>query len=819
MRSFVPGRGLAVAALASLLQLGFVAPASAQAADGAVKVSATLSSSRIAAGESTVLQIAIETSGEGAEAIDVPRLEPGLEVTSSQEFSQLQVGYPGGRSRLIRRDLIVRAHLAGSYMIPEVSVTVGGTTYRTRPITLFVEQPRNQPSRVPGRAGDEVLLRAWVEPDTVYVGQQVLLHAEALFPRDLRQRQSRPAAYEAPTPPDFWIQDLPSAVSTGVRSIDGVVFQTQTFRRAYFPLSAGRFMMPPARLTYEVRRGFLYAPEGRELISDSLPIVVLPVPQAGRPGSFSGAVGRFEIAARIEPEALDVGEAATLTVEITGSGNVKALPPPKLPELSGVELFPPTEDAQVDVVDDELRGVKRFTWVLLPEHAGRLELPIEYAFFDPERDRFDVARADPLSLRVTGDGVAAASSNSAAILRPVALEPASRWAEWVRSPAFVLLQVVPLVALLGGVVLRRNSGAIRGRRMRGQLRQAHEKRFAALLGAAASAGSEGAFFSELNVAIRVAIAELLAQPDLGTASRAELLTSLRAHGLTERTATGLDALFGRMDRARFAGTDAGRHERAAIVAEGKRLIERIRGDLEPAGGGSTLAGAIALLCLFAPTTSVYAQTADADFAEGVNAFHGARYTDAASAFTAYVQQRPHDANGWYNLGNAYMREQQRGHAVWAWLRALEIEPRHAAARHNLAVAAPAEAIGVVPTSIRLPRTEAAFALAVVWWVAGCTLAVLIATRSRAAVRVAIGAVSLMIVVAALALPSALHARTAIALGESNLLLAGPAHHSEPLANLRDGSPVTILERRGDWWRVREPHGREGWVEAAFFGEV
>ncbi|MGH7554467.1 MAG: BatD family protein, partial [Longimicrobiales bacterium] len=301
-------RPRAIAGALSVIALASTEPLFAQ---NDIKVEANLSATRIGVGESTILQISIETRGDGADLMDLPQLPPGLEITGSQRFSQLQVAIPSGNSRLIREDLIIRAHVPGEYTIPSFTVRAGGKIYRTKPLVLYVEQGGRARTRSGPPARDEVLLRAWLEPDTVYVGEQVLLNAEALFPRDLRQRQSRPATYEAPTPTDFWIQDLPDAVASGIRSMNGDVYETQTFRRAYFPLAAGSFVMPPARILYEIRRGFLYAPEGRELVSDSLRVVVRPIPEEGQPSSFTGAVGRFTIAARLEPELVGVGEAAT----------------------------------------------------------------------------------------------------------------------------------------------------------------------------------------------------------------------------------------------------------------------------------------------------------------------------------------------------------------------------------------------------------------------------------------------------------------------------------------------------------------------------
>jgi hypothetical protein len=818
MRSRVSGQRVASACVFAwlLLTVGVVA-VSAQAD---VKVDAKLNADRIAVGESVALQVSIETRGEGADQISTPSIPPGLELTGTHEYSSLQVAYPGGRSRLIRRDHIIRAHLPGEYTIPSFTVTVSGRTHRTRSLSLTVEPRR---SSGPGRPGatpgaDEVLLRAWLQPDTVFVGQQVTLSAEALFPRDLRQRQSRPAAYEAPTPPNFWIQDIPDAVTTGVRSLNGVPYETQTFRRVYFPLSAGAYALPPARLVYEIRRGFLYAPESRELVSDSMRVVVRAIPEEGRPASYTGAVGRYTVRAKLEPDAVAEGEAATLTVEIEGRGNVKALPAPHLPELNGIEVYPPSEDSRLEASEDQLGGVKRFTWVLVAGSPGRVELPaIEYGFFDPERRQFDVARASPLALRVSAARARLARTGADTALRPLARAPAARPTYWTRSPMFAALQAVPLLALFAALLLNRNGENLRGRRLRRRLRSARAEDFEALRRAAASAESDPVFFSDFAAAIRVALADLLEDTALRTASRETIVWRVRERGASPEAVRALDTLFQSIDHARFARTPATAVERAAMVALAKRVVDQIDQELWPSRSRAPVAGAVLMCCLFVAPQAAHAS--NDPFAAGVAAYEQQSYAEAAEGFAEYLRGHAYDANGWYNLGNAYLRTGHRGHAVWAWLKTLELQPRHAAARHNLLVADADAALATLPPTFTLSVDEAILAITALWWIGGLTVAVLLAHRRRGAGIIAGVAITLAMTIALLTMPLIMGGPSAVALQESTPLLAGPTPKAEPLASLDAAVPVQILERRGEWWRVRSRDGREGWVESFLFAEV
>jgi hypothetical protein len=330
-----------------------------------VRVSAALSAERINVGGTTTLQVTVETRGAAPEEIRLPSLSSDLEILGTSDYTQTQISVPGGRTRATRREIVIVARSEGVYRIPPVVVRVSGMIYRTAPLDLIVRGGGGASG--PQRGMSSTSLSVTLSEDTVYVGEQILLRAEATFAEEMRTRQSRPATFDPPAPTGFWIQDLPDPISVTLRVREGRTVETQTYRRAYFPLSAGRYRFPPARLHYEVRRGFLYAPETRELVSDSAAIIVLPVPAVGRPRSYVGAVGSLNLNAHIAPLRIRAGEAAVLTVDLDGFANVRALPAPRIPELADVEIFPPTQESRGEVQQDRVGGSKRFRWMLVPQ--------------------------------------------------------------------------------------------------------------------------------------------------------------------------------------------------------------------------------------------------------------------------------------------------------------------------------------------------------------------------------------------------------------------------------------------------------------------
>jgi tetratricopeptide (TPR) repeat protein len=789
-----------------------------------VRVHATIEPATVPIGGRATLSIVAETNGPIAQ-IRMPTLPPGLEILSSQDFTELRFSVPGGRRRVTRRDLVILVRAAGQFEIPPVVVLVDGGEYRTRAVLLngggavATPAPPAPPPASARRGPDgEVVFHAGLSPDTVYVGQQVTLRAEALFHVDMRLRLRRAPEYVPPTPTGFWIQELP-AIPFERRIDEGRVYELQGFRRAYFPLAPGRHVLPPARLQYEIRRGFLYPAEAVDLASDSLELLVLPLPQEGIPSSFTGAVGRFRLRSMIEPSSVAAGEAATLTVEIEGIGNIRGLPPPDLRDQPGVDIYPPSEQAVVRAGSAWISGVKTFSWVVVPRREGRIELPIEYGYFDPFMQEYAIASTDPLTLDVRGGAVLAAADP--ATLRPLHAAPgrATRLG-FVRSPPFAALQALPLLLLAGALATRRRSARRQPRtRALRRHRQAALDRLLAATGVASVR-----FFRDLDATIRESLLLLLADPRSERAAPAELAQLLVAAGVNEATARDLELLLTRVERAPYEPTLPGVGERRALVGRAAQLLAAVELALRPRGWsplGMVVPGLLAGALLGAPSGSAASQTNGEPFHAGVTSFGEGRYAEAAGHFHAHLQARPADAAGWYNLANAYFMDGETGRAAWAWLRALEIAPRDGNARHNLAVAGVDDRLVAAATPwLPLNREEALLLLSLCWLVAG-SLGVLAHLRPglrRRLLPPALIAASLLLLLAA-SLAGELRSRPAIVTAASAELLSAPARGAEVVRGVQPAAGVRVVDRREDWLRVRTFTGVEGWIHVDQVGHL
>jgi hypothetical protein len=781
-----------VAVLAALWLGTAAAPVDAAAAPAQdPQVSAALSRDQVAVGETTVLTIMVE-GHSGTAQLRVPPVPAGLMVVGTSDFSQYQLSAPGRRVRRTRREIGITAQAPGVYRIEPGTVQVDGRLHRIPAVRLTVSG-----SAAPARGGDEyreaattTALRLDVAPDTVYVGQQLMLNAEVIFAEDSRSRQSRPASFEPPAPAGFWVQDLPDPVSVSLRVREGRTVETQSYRRAYFPLGSGEFWFPPAHLHYDLRRGFLQPPESRRVSSDSVRVVVRPLPPQ-RPSSFHGAVGRFGMTASLAPERIAVGEAAVLVVEVSGRGNVRALPEPRLPAVDGLEVYAPSQESTVDVLRDEVGGRKRFRWMIVPERAGTFTIPpIQYSYFDPELRVFVTLESAPLILETRAVAAAEAADT---LLRPLRESRADAYLAWTRTPAFAALQLAPLL-LVGAVA------AVRRQRRRPPGPRAHARRLRRAVTALRGRGDD-----ERLAALERLLLEAVACVAGGSSAWDEAEASLRRAGRSAE-ADELAALLADLRTLRYA-PHSGR-------GGGDDLVERARAFIDslaqrPRSG--RVAGVV-LLALAAAGAAGAAARQDDAFDRAVQRYHAGDAAAAANGFHAYARAHPHDPSGWFNLGVAAHAAGDPGRAAWAWLRTVRTSPRAADARHNLQViGAGAAAVQVAPPD-RLAGGERMLLAAVAWWLLVIALGAALLSASRSMRWLAAPAALVLLITGAAAAADVARPPVITPLGTGTAVFAGPSRHDDVVAGLPVGSTARLVERRSDWLLVRLDDDRQGWVE-------
>lgn len=420
-------RAAALGLLLALLALALPGRASADDAEGAPQLSARLEPEVIGVDEVATLVVEIGATGFGSLRVGPPSFAlENLEIVGGPSRSENFRFVNGETSRSVSYRWQLRPLATGPAHVRGLSVQVGEERRRLPDLEARVEEvappgrraaaaaPQDPftmlfPELAPRREGrttgppPKVRLQAQVEPARPYVGQQAVYSLYLLTQADIRSVQPR----VLPELEGFWVRDLalpdeprPEWVEVGGERFGRVAL----VQKAIFPLAAGPVEIGAATIDVVASIAELAAfgaPFGRltELRRTSAPVVVDVRPLPPAPGEFQGAVGSFRLEASLDPPTVTVGEAATLSLALTGSGNPRTLPDPELDLPAGIRSFPPESRSEEKVVRGRLQSSRTWRYVLVPEQPGTHILPpVEVAHFDPDRAAYQRAATTALEL-------------------------------------------------------------------------------------------------------------------------------------------------------------------------------------------------------------------------------------------------------------------------------------------------------------------------------------------------------------------------------------------------------------------------------------
>ncbi|HKS07473.1 MAG TPA: hypothetical protein VJR92_14295 [Gemmatimonadaceae bacterium] len=653
-------------------------------------------------------------------------------------------------------------------------------------------------ARIDPRA--DVSFHALALPETVYVGAPALYELGVFITEEVRSRLRQNPQFVPPDLRSVLSYDLGQRSHTVVR--DGRTYEVHVFRRALFPVAAGRIVVPPARLSYNMPLGssFFSREEQRLLRSEPVSFVAIAPPTTGRPASWGGAVGDLRIRALIGPGTPRVGDPFVVTLRVSGDANVHLLPRPNF-ALQWATVVAGPERVVVDSNATRVRGSKEFDWLVTPIVDGSLEIPVvDYPYFDPDARRYRVASSEATLVRV-GEGALAnvdstpvtAAGRGALPIRPLWRRP------WPDAPDttmwfWAVLMVVPLPGI--------------ARLWRERPRRAARNAPTAELRALVSASVGDA--ARVRAAVRSALTARLGAYALPWGDTVALRRALRHHGVTDATIDEALVLFARVDGAAYGEqpeTVADAARRALDVCEAIDREARRPPPSKRASGARTVT--VALLLIASSLAAQQALDARGLFARGVTEYATNDPVAAARSFFASAEASPLAAVAWANAGTASWAAADTARAVVGWQRALRLNPTDADARVRLTLVGTDAGAGrdvVWPVPRRLP----AWAALLLW--IGAWVAIWRAYHRRYAAAGVVVAMALVVL-------SQVHARRlddpalAVISRPAPLRLL-PAMGAEAGPTPLTGELVRVAERSGVWVRVIAAGARDGWIDGA-----
>jgi len=292
------------------------------------------------------------------------------------------------------------------------------TTAVPAPSAPPVTQPTAPPPQVIN--DDNIFVEAAVDKPTLYPNEQIVLTYTLYTRYDTRYEGFE----EEPSVSGFWIEDFPLErdLSRDTVTKNGKRYVKADIRKiALFPTAPADYTIQPGVLKVSVREqprttslfddffddsfftgaSFFARRVDRLLKPPPIAVKVRPFPETGKPASFTGAVGQFRISASVDKNEVKQNEPVTLKLVIEGEGNIETLLKPSIPELTAFKIYDGDSSSQLYKVGANIAGKKEFEMIFIPTEAGDLAIPpLEFSYFDPRRETYEILRTPPFPLRV-----------------------------------------------------------------------------------------------------------------------------------------------------------------------------------------------------------------------------------------------------------------------------------------------------------------------------------------------------------------------------------------------------------------------------------
>jgi hypothetical protein len=360
----------------------------------AVPVSMSLSRTRISQDETASLTIQVEGALQRS-LPDLP-LPDGLIIRGTSRQDMITNGRR--QSRVIYE---LGAEQPGTYRIGPYSMDIQNETHNLNPVVLTVT-----PAKVL-RSDSDLFVTLDISSPSAYV-RQTLEVTLTFYSRNAIEDIS---LLEFPSE-GFEIDDW-QEVRAPNRTIGGVSYRTRRYVSQITPLKAGETLLNPTfriqvAVPQDLQRNSAFPMLSRRYdlqtqrvqVKEPIRLTVKTPPMEGRPASFQGHIGRFQLEASLSPQQVQAGDPITLQVELRGSGSLKEALPPDVPASPVLKAYEPRL-VQEDLERGGTSGRKLLEQVLIPLNEEIQEIPaLEFSYFDPEDEEYQTLRAGPFPITV-----------------------------------------------------------------------------------------------------------------------------------------------------------------------------------------------------------------------------------------------------------------------------------------------------------------------------------------------------------------------------------------------------------------------------------
>ena len=388
-------------------------------------------------------QVVFEANAEGknfqAPSFDGLTVLGGPFTSTSSSFSMVN----GSMSHTVKctYTYALQAYQEGTVHVGSASLTVKGDKITSQPFDIKVipddgshaapsgggtssGQGQSQQNTTDSQvSGKDLFLRVIPSKKSAYVGEQVML----TYKLYTKVPVSSVSLSKMPSYAGFWTKDVSDNSGTLKQSseyINGIEYTTAEIQKVIVvPQRSGKLTLDPMTMeciaqirternnnrSMDPFEAFFNDPffnrnivnVKKELSSQALTLEVKNLPENGKPASFAGAVGNYSFKSDIDKTELRTNEAVTITLTVSGTGNVELLQMPEPVFPPDFEVYDPKISTSTNVGPQGLTGTKKAEYLAIPRRAGSFTIPsVEFSYYNSSTDSYEVLSSDPYEIKV-----------------------------------------------------------------------------------------------------------------------------------------------------------------------------------------------------------------------------------------------------------------------------------------------------------------------------------------------------------------------------------------------------------------------------------
>lgn len=371
--------------------------------------------------------------GEGSN-IEVPQEIKGFDVLYGPSISQMfSSSYANGKTTSESNTTytyVLMANEEGTFTLPAASIKVGGRNYKSNTAQIRVLPPdKNAQAQQPGRqpqattststrenvSADDAFVRAIFSKKKVNEQEAIVVTFRFYTVLNIRDV----GKIEFPEFEGFIVEDFELSPNRqmSLEHYKGRNYYAIDVKKSLlFPQRSGKMTIPSGKMeiVFEVRSGrkvqTIFGPqevmtEAKKVLRTSPETVdVSPLPLDGKPANFSGALGTFTFKPSISAEKIKANDAVTITVDITGTGNMKLIKNPEVKLPKDFESYDPKVTNNFKITNNGLSGTKTIEYLFIPRYPGKYTIPpIEFSYYDTQSKSYKVQKSPSYTLEVDKD--------------------------------------------------------------------------------------------------------------------------------------------------------------------------------------------------------------------------------------------------------------------------------------------------------------------------------------------------------------------------------------------------------------------------------